>query len=163
MAVVVSVGGPEEVDAAVEVYVRGGAARRGEPPATARVEQVRATIERDDTWFFVAMDAGTAIGMAVAMPSREDFGAGPLVPGVCYLDLIFVVPERWGESVGSLLLDTVINDARLRGFARISLLTHDDNGRAQSLYRSRGFERTGWSRLSLDPRNGMVSEWACPL
>ena len=159
MAVVVSVGGPEEVDAAVEVYVRGGAARRGEPPATTRVEQVRATIERDDTWFFVATDAGTAIGMAVAMPSREDFGGGPLVPGVCYLDLIFVVPERWGESVGSLLLDTVINDARLRGFARISLLTHDDNGRAQSLYRSRGFQRTGWSRLSSDPRNGMVSEW----
>ena len=108
----------------------------------------------------MATDAGTAIGMAVAMPSRQDLGAGPLVPGVCHLDLIFVVPERWGESVGSLLLDTVINDARMRGFARISLLTHDDNGRAQTLYRSRGFERTGWSRLSSDPRNGMVSEWA---
>ena len=98
--------------------------------------------------------------MAVAMPSREDFGAGALLPGVCYLDLIFVVPERWGESVGSLLLDTVVSDARLRGFSRISLLTHDDNDRAQTLYRSRGFERTGWSRLSSDPRNGMVSEWA---
>jgi len=156
----VVVGGPAENDAAVDVYVRGGEARRGEPPSQTRIEQVRATIARDDTWFFVADDAGTAIGMAVAMPSRQDLGAGPLVPGVCYLDLIFVVPERWGESVGSLLLDTVINDARMRGFARISLLTHDDNDRAQTLYRSRGFERTGWSRLSSVPRNGIVSEWA---
>ena len=79
---------------------------------------------------------------------------GPLVPGLCYLDLIFVVPERWGEGVGALLLDTVIADARGRGFARIHLLTHDDNERAQRLYAIRGFERTGWSRMSSDPANG---------
>jgi ribosomal protein S18 acetylase RimI-like enzyme len=70
------------------------------------------------------------------------------------------VPERWGEGIGALLIDRVLSEARLRGFSRISLLTHDDNDRAQTLYRSRGFERTGWSRMSTDPRNGIVSEWA---
>ena len=113
-----------------------------------------------DTWFFVADQGATAIGMAAAMPSRKDEGSGPLVPGLCYLDLIFVVPERWGDGVGALLLDTVISDARLRGFSRIHLLTHDDNVRAQALYQSRGFARTGWMRPASDPAQGTVSEWA---
>ena len=105
-------------------------------------------------------DEGEPVGMAAAMPSREDFEDGPLVPGLCYLDLIFVVPERWGDGIGALLLDTVLADARGRGFSRIHLLTHDDNERAQTLYASRSFAKTGWSRMSRDAANGMVSEWA---
>ena len=162
MAFNVKIGGAQDIDAAVQVYVRSGTARRGVLGGMpqSRIDQVHATLEAPATWFFIARDARSAVGMAAAMPSREGSGTGPLVPGACYLDLIFVVPERWGEGVGSLLMDTVLGDARLRGFSRISLLTHDDNDRAQTLYRSRGFERTGWSRLSLDPRNGVVSEWA---
>jgi ribosomal protein S18 acetylase RimI-like enzyme len=160
MTVTVRIGGPDDIDGAVDVYVRGGTARRGTRMPDERISEVRATLSRQETWFFVADDKGVAIGMAAAMPSREDFGAGPVVPGQCYLDLIFVVPERWGEGVGSLLLDTVIADARLRGFAQLNLLTHDDNERAQRLYASRGFERTGRSRQSRDPKNGTVSEWS---
>ena len=128
-----------------------------------RIEQVRSLLHADATWFFVADSGEKVVGMAAAMPSREDFGEGPLVPGMCYLDLIFVVPEEWGNGIGAMLLDTVIADARGRGFTRIHLLTHDDNFRAQGLYASRGFERTGWSRMSHDPANGPVSEWARPL
>ena len=155
------VGGPDDVEAAVDVYVRSGTARhRGERMLHARIEQVRDTIRRDESWLFAADDDGERLGMAVAMPSREDFGAGPLVPGLCYLDLIFVVPERWGEGIGALLLDSVSSDARLRGFSRIHLLSHDDNSRAQALYRSRGFALTGWSHAASDPTQGAVSEWS---
>jgi GNAT superfamily N-acetyltransferase len=153
-------GGPDDVEAALDVYVRGGAGRRNVPPSQERIDEVRATIARDDSWFFVADDDGVATGMAVALQSREEFGAGPVVPGVCYLDLIFVVPERWGEGIGALLLDTVIAEASGRGLSRIHLLTHDDNDRAQRLYASREFTKTGWSRMSREPAFGVVSEWA---
>jgi GNAT superfamily N-acetyltransferase len=159
----VSVGRREDIDAAVEIFERSGWARRGTPVPKERLAQVRATIERVDTWFFLASDEHGPVGMAVAMPSRERFGAGPVVPGLCYLDLIFVLPERWGQHVGALLLDTVIADARGRGFTRIHLLTHDNNGRAHALYSSRGFTRTGWTRQATDPTQGTVSEWARPL
>jgi ribosomal protein S18 acetylase RimI-like enzyme len=128
--------------------------------ADERISEVRATLSRPETRFFIAEYDTTTVGMAAAIPYREDLGAGSVVPGVSYLDLLFVLPERWGEGVGSLLLDTVIADARRRGFEQINLLTHDDNDRAQALYRSRGFERTGVSRLSSNPANGIVSEWS---
>jgi len=92
------------------------------------------------------------------MPSRRDYGAGPLVAGLCYLDLIFVIPERWGEGIGSSVLDVVLSDARARGFSRIHLWTHDDNEPAQRLYRSREFTPTGQSRPS--EAGSQASEWA---
>ena len=94
------------------------------------------------------------------MQSREDEGSGPDVPGLCYLDLVFVAPEHWGEGIGAMLMDTVMADARGRGFTRVHLLTHDDNVRAQALYASCGFTRSGWTRMSRDPANGAVSEWS---
>jgi GNAT superfamily N-acetyltransferase len=153
-------GGPDEIEGALSAYVRGGAARRGIPPSKERIDQVRTSLADGTNWFFVADDDGEPVGMAAAMPSREDFGDGALVPGLCYLDLVFVVPERWGDGIGALLLDTVLADARGRGFSRIHLLTHDDNERAHALYASRAFTKTGWTRMSRDPVNGTVSEWA---
>jgi ribosomal protein S18 acetylase RimI-like enzyme len=153
-------GGPDDVDAAVGVFASAGAARRGTPVPPDRVEEVRQTLSRPETWFFVAELSDSTVGMAAAMPSRQDFGAGPVVPGLCYLDLIFVEPAHWGEGIGALLLDTVIAEARGRAFTRIHLLTHDDNERAHGLYASRGFARTGWSRMSRNAANGVVSEWA---
>ena len=160
MSIRVVPGGPDEIEGAVSAYVRGGGGRRGIAPSQERIEEVRSTLADAANWFFVADDEGEPVGMAAAMPSREDFGDGPLVPGLCYLDLIFVVPERWGDGIGALLLDTVLADARGRGFSRIHLLTHDDNERAQTLYASRSFAKTGWTRMSRDAANGMVSEWA---
>jgi GNAT superfamily N-acetyltransferase len=156
----VVVGGRDDIDAAVDVFVRGATARSGRSMDASHIEETRDRIARDDSWFFIARDESEPIGMAMAMSAGDEPVSRPSAPGLCYLDLIFVVPERWGEGVGSLLLDTVVSDARLRGFSHINLLTHDDNERAHTLYGSRGFERTGWSRMSSDPRNGMVSEWA---
>jgi GNAT superfamily N-acetyltransferase len=152
---------PEDVDVAVDIFERCGSARHPQRPTPAeRVAEVRATLLAEQTWTFVAADDERVVGFAAAMQSRADLGAGPALAGVCYLDLIFVEPERWGEGIGAMLLDTVIADARGRGFSRLTLLTHDDNVRAHALYASREFERTGWTRMSRDPANGMVSEWA---
>ncbi|HEY7025949.1 MAG TPA: GNAT family N-acetyltransferase [Candidatus Limnocylindrales bacterium] len=154
----------DDIEVAVAIFVACGTARHPERPVPeARASEVRSTLAAAEVWFYVALDEDQVVGFAAAMQSREDFGAGPIVPGLCYLDLIFVEPEKWGKGIGALLLDTVIDDARDLGFARIHLLTHDDNLRAHGLYESRGFARSGWSRVSSDAANGMVSDWARPL
>lgn len=164
MAVSISNGGPDDIDTAVSIYARASAVRRGgrEVPDW-RLSQIRADIRPPDTWLFLANDGGEAVAMASAMPSREDDGAGPQIPGLCFLDLLFVVPERWGEGIGALLLDTVMTDASTRGFSRIHLWTHDNNQRAHALYLGRGFARTGESRHGITDPEVQVSEWACPL
>jgi ribosomal protein S18 acetylase RimI-like enzyme len=161
--VTVRLGDRDEIDAAVDIFAKCGFARHGRPVPEARLDEVRSTLEAASTWLFVAQTGADLVGFAAAMQSHELEGAGTAVPGLCYLDLIFVEPEHWSEGIGALLLDTVIADAAGRGFTRIHLLTHDDNVRAQGLYASLGFERTNWSRMSRDPANGPVSEWARPL
>lgn len=141
------------------VFVRSNLVRRGGrliPPA--RVEQVAASLRDPATWFLVAEDAGRLIGMASAMPYRTKEGSGVVVPGLCHLDLLFVLPERWGEGIGGAVLDAVVEHARTRGFTRIQLWTHDDNERSHRLYRSRGFTPTGRAKPNDD--GSSVGEWA---
>lgn len=158
----VRLGGPADVDAATSIYVRSNLVRRkGRPIAADRVEEVTASLRNPACWFLVASDGPNCIAMASAMPAREDAGAGPLIPGACYLDLIYVLPERWGEGIGGKVLDAVLDEARRRGYSRVQLWTHDDNELARRLYRSRGFSRTRVTRV--DSAGAPVSEWAVGL
>jgi GNAT superfamily N-acetyltransferase len=81
--------------------------------------------------------------MASAEALRGEDGAGPPIPGGCFLNLLFVDPERWGEGIGGALLDAVLAEAKRRDYSRIHLWTHEDNERSHRLYRSRGFSPTG--------------------
>ena len=81
--------------------------------------------------------------MASAEPLRGDDGAGPVLPGGCFLHLLFVVPERWGEGIGGLVLDAVLAEAKRRHYSCIHLWTNEDNERSHRLYRSRGLLPTG--------------------
>ena len=81
--------------------------------------------------------------MASAEPLRGEDGAGPVVPGGCFLNLLFVVPEQWGQGIGGVLLDAVLKEARRRDYSRIHLWTDEDNERSHRLYRSRSFSPTG--------------------
>ena len=90
------------------MYVRSGARGvAGHRPTSERTG--RGDDPRAESWFFSPTLAPSR-GHGRAMPSRENEGAGQLVAGPCYLDLIFVVPRHWGEGIGALLLDTVITD-----------------------------------------------------
>ena len=160
MSFAVRLGGLADIEAAVEVYKSSrNASAKGRPPPEWRVEEIRANLRRDDAWFFIALDGQATVGMASAMPSREDEGSGDLIPELCYLDLIFVAPDRWGEGIGGAILDEVIADAASRGFVRIHLWTHHDSERAHALYRSRGFAQSGRERGSWTDPTVHVSEW----
>lgn len=145
MALQIRLGGVADVDAALGVYERSNVARREGvwPNRAARVQQVREHLRKPDSWLLLALDDSEPVGMASAEPSRGEGGSGPVISGALFLNLIFVVPERWGEGIGGSLLDAVLVEAKRRDYSRIDLWTHEDNERSQRLYRSRGFAPTG--------------------
>jgi GNAT superfamily N-acetyltransferase len=129
-----------DVDAAVAVFEQSNSARRQGvwPHRPASVARVRAHLRNADSWLLLAMDGRQPVAMASAEPSRSR-------PGGCFLSYLFVVPERWGEGIGGLILDAVLAEAKRRRHSYIHLWTHDDNARSHRLYRSRGFTPTGRS------------------
>lgn len=145
MAVRIRLGDAADVDAAVSVYERSNLARRHGvwPHRAIRVEHVRARLADPESWFLVADDGPVVVGMASAEALRGEAGAGPVIPEGCFLSMLFVVPERWGEGIGGAILDAVLGEARRRHYSRIHLWTHRDNERSQRLYRRRGFSPTG--------------------
>ena len=145
MAIRIHVGDAADVETAVSVYERSNLARRRGvwPNRAARVEWVRGHLRDPAAWFLVASEGESPVAMAAAEPLLGEDRAGPPVPGGCFLNLIYVLPERWGEGIGGSLLDAVLAEAKQRGCSRIHLWTDEDDDRSQGLYRSRGFARTG--------------------
>ncbi|MBA2961509.1 MULTISPECIES: GNAT family N-acetyltransferase [Ramlibacter] len=53
---------------------------------------------------------------------------------VCYLEDLFVDPDRRGAGVGKALLEWLRNAMRAEGWARLYWVTHKDNADARALY-----------------------------
>jgi ribosomal protein S18 acetylase RimI-like enzyme len=92
---------------------------------------------------FAAVDAvsGTILGSVTYVP-------GPGTPlsererdGEAGFRMLAVSPEAQGRGVGRALIGACIDRARAEGRSRLVLLTLPSMTRAQSLYRSMGFER----------------------
>lgn len=145
MAIRIRFGETADVDAAVLVFERSNLARRNGvwPNRPARAERVRAHLRDPASWFLVAHEGPALAGMVSAEPLRGEDGAGPATPGGCFLTNLFVVPERWGEGIGGMLMDAALAEASRRNYSRVHLWTHEDNERSHHLYRSRGFAPTG--------------------
>jgi hypothetical protein len=77
-------------------YERSNLARRGDtwPNRASRIAQVRDRLRHPETGLFVVFDGLTPVAMAVAQPLRADDGAGVVVQGASFLNLIFVAPQR---------------------------------------------------------------------
>ncbi len=160
MAIIVRLGGVDDVEAAASVYESSNLVRRHGlwPDRAPRLEHVRANLRDPAGWFLVGYDGRDGVAMASALPFRADRGAGPVIPGTAFLDLIYVAPDRWGEGIGGLVLDRVIAEAAERGSGRLVLWTHEeDNERAQRLYAGRGFRRSGV--LGRDEAGEPTAEW----
>ena len=160
MAIVIRLGSPADVEVAVSVYERSNLARRHGvwPDQASRIKHVAARLREPSSWFLLAEDGSWCVGMAAAEPMRGGDGAGAVVPGVLFLNLVYVVPERWGQGIGGVMLDALIDEAGRRGYSRVHLWTHEQqNERAHRLYRSHGFARTG--RTTEDGEGALTGEW----
>ncbi|HEX3218977.1 MAG TPA: GNAT family N-acetyltransferase [Candidatus Limnocylindria bacterium] len=85
---------------------------------------------------FLAMDAGSAIGLGVAQFRRRLNFAG--FEG--WVSDLYVSPEQRGRGVGRALLDALIAEWRLRGGLRLQAKAPDDGGAVEGLYRAAGLQ-----------------------
>ena len=95
----------------------------------------------------VGSPAPPVLGCILGVPGREADGDGPPVPGLLHICLVSVLPDRWGEHVGRLLVDAMLARAAGDGYQHAQLWTHADNTRSNRLYRATGFRRTGRARI----------------
>jgi GNAT superfamily N-acetyltransferase len=136
-------GTSDDHETAIAIYLAANDVRRGAPTPPHHIERVQASLRKPDAIFLIAEDADVPAGMALAMPARENGGAGEPVPGLCYLSMVFVTPDRWGNGIGGALVETVLAEAQARDYDRVMLWTHRDNSRAQRLYERLRFHATG--------------------
>jgi ribosomal protein S18 acetylase RimI-like enzyme len=87
------------------------------------------------------------VGTILGVQGRGQDGAGPPVPGLLHISQLSVAPDRWGQHIGRQLVEEVLVRASARGFQQAQLWTHADNLRANRLYKSLGFRRSGRVRI----------------
>jgi len=80
---------------------------------------------------FVARDAqGTIVGFTHFLFHATAWAMAE----TCYLQDLFVLPEKRGGGVAAALIEAVAVKARDRGCERLYWMTHQDNARARVLY-----------------------------
>lgn len=94
---------------------------------------------------FVRREHGRVIAMASLIFAISTAEGGR----AAWLEDVVVAPDRRGEGIGSALVHDVVAAARALGCLRLTLLTDDDNVRAQRLYARAGFERSGMVPMRL--------------
>jgi len=138
-----------DAEPALAVWREAYRAERGVAEVdAAHAERVRDFL-RDRDSFLIVADDDALVGMAVGMQGRAGDGTGPPVPGLMHLKLLYVLPDRWGRGLGGALVDTVLDESRLREYDHAEAWTHLENLRAQRLYDRKGFLPTGRERLDL--------------
>ncbi len=142
--VLVRRGDPSDFEPAVAVWRAASTARHGGRPVSAEHEtKLRGSMRKPGAFLLVADDAGEVVGMVLGMRGLADDGTGPPDLGLCFISMVYVTPDRWGEGIGGRIVDAVLVEARSRGYERAGLWTHVDNARAQRLYEGRDFRRSG--------------------
>jgi [ribosomal protein S18]-alanine N-acetyltransferase len=93
-------------------------------------------------YYLVADDEGVIAGYA-----------GLLAAGAGQADVLTVgvAQDRWGEGIGTALLENLLAEAGRRGCTEVFLEVRVDNDRAQRLYRRHGFAGVGLRRGYYQP------------
>lgn len=98
--------------------------------------QIIAETDLPSTGAFVAADGPQVLGFAHFCPSR-DRTASSLVGEVT---AIYVHPDRWGEGIGSRLMQLALESLEQAGFRSATLWVLDVNADARTFY-----EASGWA------------------
>lgn len=109
------------------------------PRETTRVTWARMLDPREPVFGALAFAKKRAVGMVHWLYHRTCWTIG----NNCYLQDLFVAPERRGRGIGRKLIEHVYAGARIGGCAKVYWLTHETNANAMLLY-DRIATRTGF-------------------
>lgn len=93
---------------------------------------VREAIDNERVGYFVAERQDTVVGYISG--GRSDN------PDAAQLSAIYVDPDHWGNGIGTALIDRFEAFCQRRGYERVRLHVLAENDRAQSFYRTHGYE-----------------------
>jgi GNAT superfamily N-acetyltransferase len=97
----------------------------------------------------VAEENGVVTGFAHYLLHENTFS---LTPG-CYLEDLYVDPERRGGGTGKQLIDWLLAETRRQGWSRLYWHTKENNYRARGLYDKYG-PHSGYVRYVIQTVNG---------
>ena len=120
-----------------EFYGRVGAT--GLPPAVTMLTWNRFFDEAEPVHALVAESDGKLVGLVHYLFHRSTTSITP----ICYLQDLFTCHDARGRGVGSALITSVMNQARLADSHRVYWQTHEANSVARRLY-DRIAERSGF-------------------
>src|SRR5688572_16369242 len=82
-------------------------------------------------WTLIAVDSNVAVGTVHFTNARAERGEGNAIAGRAHLSGLFVLPARWGEGIGSGLLEAALAEMRSRGYRKAQLFTAAANQRSR--------------------------------
>ncbi|WP_207459157.1 GNAT family N-acetyltransferase [Azospirillum sp. SYSU D00513] len=109
------------------------------PEQTTEVTWNRLLDPREPVFGALALVDGEPAGMVHWIMHRSCWTTGDY----CYLQDLFVAPDRRGAGLGRTLIEHVYAEARAAGCARVYWLTHETNTDAMQLY-DRIADRSGF-------------------
>ena len=120
------------------------------PPG--RVAQLRALYEGDEAWVLMALEGDEVVGV-VSLSPRTAADPEPAPRGTIYLWQMFVASAWQGRGLAQALLDLLLDEARRRGYERMTLWAAAGAKQARRFYEKEGFTPTG--RTQHDDALGM--------
>lgn len=153
----------DDVDSATLIVSRALAAEEGRDLPTEPHERGRANwrvrLSDPNEWSIVAVQDGKVLGVCNGRPEFDS--TGNHLEGVGHFTNLFVEPETWGQGIGRALLRAGMARMRAQGYRKALLWSAADNDRANRLYESEGWSRTGAKQLGLDGRK--EAQYSCDL
>ena len=96
-------------------------------------ERVRALIAAGELTVLLAGEGPDGVAVLRFRPALWTDGLD------CYLEELYVVPERRGEGLGRAIVEVALEDARREGAVYVYLGTNETDVAARALYESLGF------------------------
>ncbi len=103
------------------------------PPVDVLAKRLDELLSAEEIVVLLAGDPPFGLGLLRFRPSLWSSGLD------CYLEELYVVPERRGHGIGRALLDAAIAAAREAGADHFELTTGECDREARGLYESSGF------------------------
>ena len=100
-----------------------------------------ALVEREEITAVLAEDHRDVVGVVAYGPDPS-----PRRGTDCVLRKLYVVPEQFGNGIGTELYNRAITDLTRAGFTRARLWVLEQNLAARRMYERRGWRLQAWSR-----------------
>ena len=111
------------------------------PERRAKLAELFADDER--AWVLLALDEAGQLAGLVSLSRETAADARPPRPGTIYLWQLFAAPAWQGTGLAQALMDRAIEEARRRGFSRITLWAAEGAAQARCFYEREGWTPTG--------------------